>query len=124
MVSFCGDATGEEDNDRLIGKGMSSSVSTLFCSREKSLVKANGRTRTYHLLEAWERDTSTCKRDLEHLFTLVDAGAIDPIVLDRVPLSKISRAHELLSLNIGCRDIWCVNHGYVLKNERRYCERI
>lgn len=66
----------------------------LICSRDKTLNKS--RTSTYDVFREWETNTDLGKKDLEHLINLLQEGALSPVVLDRIPLSKVSKVHELL----------------------------
>ena len=82
-------------NDIPVG-GWRKSQTQLICAKNKSLFKMLNRTHLYDVFEQWENDLETCKRDLTHLLKLLDRGLLKPSVLDRIPLSKVGRAHELL----------------------------
>jgi hypothetical protein len=50
----------------------------------------------YDVYRQWENDLALCKADLEHLLKLLERGGISPSILDRIPLSKVPRAHALM----------------------------
>lgn len=68
----------------------------LICARNKALTRIMNRSYAYDVYEQWDRQLNLCKRDLEHLLRLHLSGAIKPKVLDRLPLSKVGRAQELI----------------------------
>jgi NADPH:quinone reductase-like Zn-dependent oxidoreductase len=70
--------------------------SPIVCSKNKALAKILNRTHSYDVYEQWERDLENCKKDLSHLVNLLQRGVVKPTVLDRIPLNKVPRAHELL----------------------------
>lgn len=82
-------------NDVPVGE-WHSKPNSVMCVKNKSFVKLMNRTHAYDVYEEWERDLTSCKQDLAHLLTLLLRGAIKPNVLDRIPLSRVPRAHELL----------------------------
>ena len=51
----------------------------------------------YNLFEEWENNSDLCIKDLEHLVDLLVQMRIAPNVLDRIPLSKVARAQELVA---------------------------
>jgi NADPH:quinone reductase-like Zn-dependent oxidoreductase len=69
---------------------------SLVCSKQKEFTKMMHRYHCYDVYEQWDRRLELCKRDLEHLLKLLQQGIIKPKILDRIPLSKVARAHELL----------------------------
>eukprot|EP00934_Nitzschia_sp_Nitz4_P000401 Nitzschia sp. Nitz4//scaffold14_size191712//178624//180891//NITZ4_001753-RA/size191712-processed-gene-0.83-mRNA-1//-1//CDS//3329537017//401//frame0 len=69
---------------------------TLVCAKNKEMLKRLNRSHMYDVFEQWDNCKSMCKKDLEHLLGLLKDGHIQPRILDRVPLYKVSRAHELL----------------------------
>lgn len=50
----------------------------------------------YNVFEAWESDMKQGKRDLEHLLELLSKKAIQPKIYERIPLSKVPRAQEVV----------------------------
>eukprot|EP00542_Grammatophora_oceanica_P001003 CAMPEP_0194058448 /NCGR_PEP_ID=MMETSP0009_2-20130614/66316_1 /TAXON_ID=210454 /ORGANISM="Grammatophora oceanica, Strain CCMP 410" /LENGTH=1089 /DNA_ID=CAMNT_0038708597 /DNA_START=210 /DNA_END=3476 /DNA_ORIENTATION=- len=64
---------------------------TYLCQRASRLFFHN-----YDVFERWETDLEVCKRDLQHLVTLLEKGLVKPKVVDRLPLTKVARAHEIL----------------------------
>jgi NADPH:quinone reductase-like Zn-dependent oxidoreductase len=68
----------------------------IMCAKNKSLLKTMSRTHSYDVYEQWEKDMNTCKRDLVHLVQLLEKGVLKPNVLDRLPLTKVGKAQELL----------------------------
>lgn len=50
----------------------------------------------YNVFEAWESDMKQGKRDLEHLLELLSKRAIQPKIFERIPLSKVPRAQEVV----------------------------
>jgi NADPH:quinone reductase-like Zn-dependent oxidoreductase len=83
-------------NDIEVGDWRSKKQTPLICSKNKALTKMMNRTHSYDVYEQWEKDLDTCKKDLTHLLKLLERGAIQPTVLDRIALNKVPRAHELL----------------------------
>jgi NADPH:quinone reductase-like Zn-dependent oxidoreductase len=53
-------------------------------------------THEYNLFKEWEDHRTRSKADLAHLVHLLDQGRIRPAVLDRIPLTKVARAQELV----------------------------
>jgi NADPH:quinone reductase-like Zn-dependent oxidoreductase len=68
----------------------------LICAKNKSMMKMFNRTHSYDVFEQWDRELDTCKRDLTHLLKLLERGLLKPNVLDRIALTKVAKAHELL----------------------------
>ena len=62
----------------------------------KALSKILTKSYAYDVYEEWERNLELCKKDLTHLLTLLEGRVIKPEVLDRLPLTKIGKAHDLL----------------------------
>lgn len=69
---------------------------TLSCGKNKALQKILRNSMAYDVYEQWEKNLDLCKRDLSHLLTLLGRKLIKPEVLDRIPLNKVGKAHELL----------------------------
>jgi len=72
------------------------SPTTLVCSKQKEYTKMMHRSHSYDVFEQWDKCLEMCKRDLDHLLELLQRGVLKPTILDRIPLSKVPRAHELL----------------------------
>lgn len=66
----------------------------LVCS--KGVWQNRSRTHAYDLYTEWEEKLDRCKSDLAFLVKLMDERKINPHVLDRIPLSKVARAQELI----------------------------
>lgn len=72
------------------------SPASLVCAKNKELAKMLHRSHNFDIYVQWERNLELCKKDLTHLLKLVQQGNVKPKILDRIPLSKVARAHELL----------------------------
>jgi len=72
-----------------------SPTSKLMCSTKSSTIAT--RVHIYDVYANWENDTESCKRDLCHLINLLEKRVIKPKILDRMPLSKVAKAHEILN---------------------------
>mmetsp|Transcript_17803 Transcript_17803/g.50450 ORF Transcript_17803/g.50450 Transcript_17803/m.50450 type:complete len:959 (+) Transcript_17803:209-3085(+) len=66
------------------------------CTRNKAALKLISHTHSYDVFEQWNRTPGTCKDDLRYLLQLLKTGVIKPNILDRIPLTKIGKAHEVL----------------------------
>ena len=64
------------------------------CSR--LLAQQRSRTYIYDLYWEWDGNKDRCKKDLGHLIALLERGRICPQIIDRIPLSKVPRAQELI----------------------------
>jgi NADPH:quinone reductase-like Zn-dependent oxidoreductase len=51
----------------------------------------------YNIFEEWENNKDLCIKDMQHLVNLLVQTRIAPRVLDRIPLSKVARAQELVA---------------------------
>ncbi len=69
---------------------------TLSCGKNKALQKILRNSVSYDVYEEWEKNLDLCKKDLDYLLTVLESKAIKPEVLDRIPLNKVAKAHELL----------------------------
>ena len=69
---------------------------TFSCGRNKALTNILNKSYAYDVYEAWDTKLELCKKDLEHLLVLMEQGAVKPEVLDRLPLSKVAKAQDLL----------------------------
>jgi NADPH:quinone reductase-like Zn-dependent oxidoreductase len=54
------------------------------------------RSNFFDLFDSWGMDPKTGRRDLEHLITMLEEERIRPVVLERVPLSKVAKVHSIL----------------------------
>ena len=72
---------------------------SLVCTRRKtnnnkySMIE---RTHEYNVFRQWSKDLDKCKKDLAHLVKLLAKGDIKPNVLDRIPLSKVAKAQDMV----------------------------
>jgi len=69
-------------------------VSKAICSRHKSHEKS--KTHTYDIFKEWDTNLDRCKKDLTHLVHLLKQRVVAPFILDRIPLSKVARAQEVV----------------------------
>jgi NADPH:quinone reductase-like Zn-dependent oxidoreductase len=69
---------------------------TMACGKNKALAKILNKSHAYDVYEEWQSNLEVCKRDLSHLLKLLESDVIKPEVLDRIPLHKVAKAHELL----------------------------
>jgi NADPH:quinone reductase-like Zn-dependent oxidoreductase len=70
--------------------------STLVCMLKTAQQKNKCRTHIYDVYKEWEDDFKTCKRDLEHLLQKLQGRHVVPHLLDRIPLTKVGKAQELI----------------------------
>jgi D-arabinose 1-dehydrogenase-like Zn-dependent alcohol dehydrogenase len=68
--------------------------SKLICKSHRS--KLQDRSISYNVFDAWTMDSKQCKRDLEHLLTLLEKCRLNPEVLERIPLSKVAKAQSIV----------------------------
>lgn len=68
----------------------------LVCKRHKTKVSMIDRTHDYNPFRQWEVDLEKSKRDLGYLVKLLEKGEIKPNVLDRIPLSKVAKAQDMV----------------------------
>ncbi|KAL3913168.1 MAG: hypothetical protein SGILL_006596, partial [Bacillariaceae sp.] len=66
------------------------------CGRNKALTNILNKSYAYDVYESWDDKLDLCKKDLTHLLLLLEQGALKPEVLDRLPLSKVAKAQDLL----------------------------
>lgn len=50
----------------------------------------------HNVFENWENDMKQGKRDLAHLIGLMNKGVLNPKILERISLSKVSKAEEIV----------------------------
>lgn len=73
------------------------SARNLVCKRNRTrIVSMIDRTHDYNPFRQWEQDLRKSKKDLIHLVKLLEKGEIKPNVLDRIPLSKVAKAQEMV----------------------------
>jgi len=70
--------------------------SKLVCQRHDGLIE--NRLHAYNVHNQWDENLVKCKKDLEHLIELLNATHVVPHILDRIPLSKVARAHEVMEV--------------------------
>jgi NADPH:quinone reductase len=68
----------------------------ISCGKNKALANILNKSHAYDVYESWDRKLELCKKDLSHLLLLLERGDLKPEVLDRLPLSKVAKAHDLL----------------------------
>ena len=54
------------------------------------------RAQKHNVFENWENDMKQGKKDLTHLIGLLHKGVLKPKVLERIPLSKVSKAEDII----------------------------
>ena len=69
---------------------------TLVCGKNKAIQKILRNSISYDVYEEWEKNLDLCKKDLSYLLQLLEGNSIKPELLDRIPLSKVGKAHDLL----------------------------
>ena len=50
----------------------------------------------YDVYEEWDENIESCKKDLQHLVDLLAQKRVEPNLLDRISLSKVARAQQLI----------------------------
>jgi NADPH:quinone reductase-like Zn-dependent oxidoreductase len=50
----------------------------------------------HSVFDAWETDLRQGRRDLTHLLKLLESGSIKPKVLERIPLTKVAKAQDMM----------------------------
>ena len=68
----------------------------LACKRNKTRASMIDRTHDYNPFRQWEIDLEKSKKDLSYLVRLLEKGEIKPNVLDRIPLSKVAKAQDMV----------------------------
>jgi NADPH:quinone reductase-like Zn-dependent oxidoreductase len=72
-------------------------ATSLVCTRRKpnksSMIE---RTHEYNPFRQWAEDLEKCKKDLSHLVKMLGNGEVKPNVLDRIPLSKVAKAQDMV----------------------------
>lgn len=72
----------------------SSHPNRLICKSLKGSLTE--RSHFYNLFDSWGSDQKLGRSDLNHLVTLLEDRLIQPVVLERVPLSKVARVHAII----------------------------
>jgi len=70
--------------------------SRLVCQRKET--QAKSQLHAYNVHNEWDENLQRSKKDLEHLIQLLEASWVTPHILDRIPLSKVARAHEIVEV--------------------------
>jgi NADPH:quinone reductase-like Zn-dependent oxidoreductase len=76
--------------------GKPTAAAFLNCTRPKRLTSTQ--SHLYDVFTEWDRQMNRCKSDLQYLVQLLQERKISPYILDRIPLSKVARAHEMIEL--------------------------
>ena len=50
----------------------------------------------FNVFDSWEANPKQGKRDLAHLLTLLEKGKVKPNIIERIPLSKVAKAQDLM----------------------------
>jgi NADPH:quinone reductase-like Zn-dependent oxidoreductase len=67
---------------------------SLMCARNK--IPARDYGHYYDVFTEWERNLKRSKADLTYLVGLLQERKIPPYILDRIPLHKVPKAHEMM----------------------------
>jgi NADPH:quinone reductase-like Zn-dependent oxidoreductase len=65
-------------------------------SYDGSAAESSRKLHNYNVFEAWDADMKLAKRDLGHLMKLLKDGLLRPKIAERIPLSKVPKAHDYL----------------------------
>ena len=76
------------------GKFMNNHKNNLVGSFKKW--KQQSKTTSYDIYEAWKKNVDQCMKDLQYLIHLLQQKRLTPKLLDRIPLSKVARAQQLI----------------------------
>lgn len=68
--------------------------SRVACSKLRS--QRGSKTHLYDVFDNWNTNTQQCQKDLTFLLGLLQGRRIRPVVLERIPLTKVARAQELV----------------------------
>ena len=110
LIISCGDDDVSIPYKLLKGSGNVISLKNFRSSKiEKSSRLKNGlnlrarlsriprnRVSSYDVYEHWEKDLDFCRHDLQYLLQLLEDRKIEPAILDRIPLNKVSDAQDLV----------------------------
>lgn len=50
----------------------------------------------HNVFEAWDEDVKQSRRDLAHLLKLLGDGVLMPKILERIPLNRVAKAHDVM----------------------------
>jgi NADPH:quinone reductase-like Zn-dependent oxidoreductase len=50
----------------------------------------------HSVFDAWETDLRQGRRDLTHLLKLLESGSVKPRILERIPLTKVAKAQDMM----------------------------
>jgi NADPH:quinone reductase-like Zn-dependent oxidoreductase len=89
VLVCCGELKVDEDTG-----ARAPQPSRMIC--RKRIWQQQSRTHTYDVFKQWDENVELCKKDLEHLVDLLGKEIIAPNVLDRIPLSKVARAQDMI----------------------------
>jgi NADPH:quinone reductase-like Zn-dependent oxidoreductase len=88
---------GQRDGVPIQEKDSELRAASLVCTRRKpnksSMIE---RTHEYNPFRQWAEDLERCKKDLSHLVKMLGKGDLKPNVLDRIPLSKVAKAQDMV----------------------------
>jgi len=87
----------------LLLSNAAASPSRLICKSERH----KDRIKSFNVFDSWDNDHKLCKKDLEHLLGLLEEKKLFPEVLERIPLSKVAKAHSILEARVLCGFIVC-----------------
>jgi NADPH2:quinone reductase len=82
------------DNCLPFTENSATSASKLICKPSRRNLQ--DRCQSYNVFDAWDKDLKQSKRDLEHLLLLLKNHRVRPLVLQRLPLSKIATAQSII----------------------------
>ena len=74
------------------------------------------RAHRHNVFENWENDMKQGKKDLSHLIGLLHKGVLNPKILERIPLSKVSKAEDIVEARRLHGVIIC--EPWILENQR------
>ena len=69
-------------------------LALLSCTRNRKA--AGTQSHLYDVFMEWDRHLKRCKADLLYLIERLQERKIPPYILDRIPLTKVPRAHEMI----------------------------
>lgn len=84
----------------------------------------------YNVFDSWERDLKLGKRDLVHLVKLVEEGQVKPEIIERIPLTKVAKAQDLMENRVLRAFVVCEpwvkgkKRGSVLNGTNFYSESL
>lgn len=83
-----------QDGNILPKRESNERLGRVVCSRASAQNKS--RTHTLNVYNEWEENLANSKRDLAHIIGYLEERLVVPNVIERIPLNKVSRAHEIL----------------------------